>query len=133
MNSYSASTNFVTHTEPSIFITFAKNFLAPVLVGSILDILMTKAVGVQNCAFKDGETKCTLFEKSVPALVRELLRVTIQLGIILFIIYTIQTSPTFNKGHFSILGSAAFLICQSDLFEDLRRLINSLLFKIKYN
>jgi len=134
MNSYSTTSSFITSGgEQPIYMTFAKNLLAPALVGSILDIMITKLVGVQNCSFKDGETKCVLFDKSVPAIVRELLRVTIQMLVILFIVYTIQTSPVFNKEHLSIMGSAAFLICQSDLFEDFRRLINSLLFKIRYN
>jgi hypothetical protein len=133
MNSYSTTSSFIAGGEPPIYMTFAKNLLAPALVGSIIDIMVTKAVGVQNCSFKDGETKCVLFDKSMPAIVRELLRVTIQMLVILFIVYTIQTSAVFNKEHLSIMGSAAFLICQSDLFEDFRRLINSLLFKIKYN
>jgi len=133
MNSYSTTSSFIAGGEPPIYMTFAKNLLAPALVGSIIDIMVTKAVGVQNCSFKDGETKCVLFDKSMPAIVRELLRVTIQMLVILFIVYTIQTSSVFNKEHLSIMGSAAFLICQSDLFEDFRRLINSLLFKIKYN
>ena len=131
--SYSSGLAFVTNSEPSIFMAFGKNFVAPLFVGSLIDISVTKFLGSQHCSMsKEGVNSCNLGGTSIPGLHREFIRVCIQLGILLFLIYSYTSSPMFTKEHISILGSAAFLIAQSDFFEDFRRMINSILFKINY-
>ena len=133
-HSYSSGLAFVTNSEPSMIVTFGKNFVIPLVAGNVVDIVVTKFLGSQHCSVnKEGNSTCNLGGKSVAAIFRELIRVVVQLIILLFLIYSVTSSPIFSKEHISILGSAAFLISQSDFFEDFRRLINSIMFKINYS
>lgn len=137
MNTY--STNSLTSansSESSLLVGFGKFFLVPMALGLSVDIATTKGLGVQTCSFKDGETKCKIYGQTITGLTRELLRVIFQLSYILSALYFIEYVSSYTRGITSpvgIMGLAAFIMVQSDLFEDVRRLLNSLLFKIKYD
>ena len=137
MNAYSTNSLTSAHsTEPSLLMGFSKFFLVPMFIGLSVDIATTKGLGVQTCSFKDGETKCKVYGQTITGLTRELLRVIFQLIHILLALYFIEYLASYTRGITSpvgIMGLAAFIMAQPDLFEDIRRLINSLLFKIKYD
>uniref|UniRef100_A0A6C0KXY0 Uncharacterized protein n=1 Tax=viral metagenome TaxID=1070528 RepID=A0A6C0KXY0_9ZZZZ len=137
MNSYSTNSLTSVHsTEPSLLVGFGKFFLVPMVLGLSLDMVSTQALGVKTCAFKDGETKCKVYGQTITGLTREFLRVIFQVLHILFALYYIEYLASYARGISSpvgIMGLAAFIMAQPDLFEDIRRLINSLLFKIKYD
>jgi hypothetical protein len=139
MNAYSSG-NFTTvnPTEPSLYIVIGSCLLLPLLAGSLLDTSTTQLVGVQNCSFKDGETKCVLFKQTVSGWIRELGRCLFQIAHVVIAVVLLQAyAPVYAKSllvnHYGILGLAGFLVTQSDFFEDFRRLLNSLIFKIKHN
>lgn len=137
MNSYSTNSLTSAHsTEPSLLIGFGKFFLVPLALGLALDMVSTQGLGVKTCAYKDGETKCKIYGQTITGLTREFVRVIFQVVHILFALYFIEYLATYTRGisnPVGIMGLAAFIMAQSDLFEDVRRLINSLLFKIKYD
>jgi hypothetical protein len=132
MNSYSAS-----YAQPadSLPYSFAKLLVLPLFVGTFLDITITQFIGVQHCSFKDAETKCIIAGQTLSAPVREFTRVLVQLLVILALYYLTYTyAPTYMAtGTMGILGLSSFIFTQNNLYEDFRRMINSILFKIKHN
>jgi len=140
MNSYainlSASTAAV---ETPAWLSFLTFIIAPVVLGSIIDIGFTQIMGAQHCSFKETEHKCLILgEKNVPAIFRELGRAVLQCIMIIILVYLLQKYAVGYSKHLytSLLGVIAIVIfmnTQSDLFEDFRRFNNSLLFRIKHN
>ena len=110
--------------------------IAPIIVGSIIDIAATQIAGSQHCSFKDGETRCTILKSDVPAAVRESGRFVVQLSLIIAVVVGFgKLLPVYSglltKTPLGMLGLALFIATQSDLMGDFRRLLNGLLFAIK--
>jgi hypothetical protein len=108
----------------------------PLLVGPVIDIGFTQVIGTQHCSYKDGDTKCTIFHIELHGWLRELLRFTLQLGLVLGLVFAFgAVSPGYanmmGRSPLGLVGAALFVATQSDLMEDFRRLLNGLLFRLK--
>jgi len=140
MNSYSASLSASTGaTEQSLVSVFLIFIILPVLIGSAIDIGLTQAIGPQYCSFKDTEHKCVIIgtNKEIPAIGRELGRTIIQIILLVILVFALQkVAPTYCRHLHNtlagVVGVVAFMLTQSDLFEDFRRFNNSLIFKLKH-
>jgi len=135
MNAYTVS-NFGMVAEPSFYMLLVVFIIAPLIVGSVIDIAATQVAGSQYCSFKDGETRCTILKSDVPSAVRESGRFVVQLSLIIAVVVGFSKvlpvySGLLTKTPLGVLGTALFIATQSDLMEDFRRLLNGLLFAIK--
>lgn len=117
--------------EPPFYTTILSFLIAPILLGNIIDLTFTKLVGPQSCSFDGTQKVCTVFNKTVPAYLRELARSLIQIIVVFFIIK--YFSIYFKSSVFPVTGLSIFLLSQPELFEDFRRFLNSLIFLIKHN
>ena len=136
MNAYTVS-NFTPVNEPSIYMIIAVLVLAPLLVGSVIDITFTQIAGSQYCSYRDGSTRCTILNYDLSALARELYRFILQLAVVICVIIGFtKMAPVYTamlgKTPLSLLGFVLFAATQADLMEDFRRLLNGLLFLIKH-
>ena len=135
MNAYTVS-NFGVVAEPSFHMLLLVLIIAPLIVGSVIDIAATQVAGSQHCSFKDGETRCTILKSDVPSAVREAGRFIVQLSLIIAVVVGFgKMLPVYftllTKTPLGMLGLSLFVATQSDLMEDFRRLLNGLLFAIK--
>lgn len=135
MNAYTVS-NFGVVAEPSFYMLLVAFIIAPLIVGSVIDIAATQVAGSQHCSFKDGETRCTILKSDVPSAVRESGRFVVQLSLIIAVVVGFcKVFPVYSglltKTPLGVLGASLFIATQSDLMEDFRRLLNGLLFAIK--
>ena len=119
--------------EPPFYMLILLFIVAPLLIGSVIDIAFTQLVGSQHCSYKDGETRCTILKSDVPALVREAGRFLVQFAIIMFLVLGLATTSYGSQLRTPIgsLGLTVLIATQSDLMEDFRRFMNGLLFIIK--
>ena len=136
MNAYTVS-NLTPVNEPSIYMIIAVLILAPLLVGSVIDITFTQIAGPQYCSYRDGSTRCTILKYDLSALAREFGRFILQVMVIIGVVVGFtKMAPAYasmlGKTPLSLLGPVLFVATQSDLMEDFRRLLNGLLFLIKY-
>jgi hypothetical protein len=130
MNS-SAILNSTLYPEQPFYTIILQYFLAPLILGNFIDVGFTKLIGSQHCSFDGKERVCNIAGSKIPAYGREALRSLLQL---LAIFLTLKYFSTqFKNTLFPIFGLGIFIYSQTDLFEDFRRLINSLLFIIKHN
>ena len=126
----SAILNSSLQLEPPFYIILFNFFLLPLIVGNLLDVSITKLLGSQNCSFDGKEKICNIGGTEIPAYAREAGRSILQ---ILIVFLTIRYfSSYFKSTVFPVFGLGVFLYSQTDLQEDFRRLINSLLFMIKH-
>ena len=132
MNSYTV-TSLTASGEPPFYMLILLFIVAPLLIGSVIDIAFTQLVGSQHCSYKDGEKRCTILKSDVPALVRESGRFVVQLAIVICLVLGLATTSYANQLRTPIgsLGLILFMLTQSDLMEDFRRFMNGLLFIIK--
>uniref|UniRef100_A0A6C0DQT1 Uncharacterized protein n=1 Tax=viral metagenome TaxID=1070528 RepID=A0A6C0DQT1_9ZZZZ len=132
MNSYTV-TSLTATGEPSFYMLIILFIVAPLLIGSVIDITFTQLVGSQHCSYKDGETRCTILKSNVPALVRESGRFVVQLSAVICLVLGFASTTYANQLRTPIgsLGLILFIATQSDLIEDFRRFMNGLLFIIK--
>lgn len=115
---------------------FLVYIVLPLLIGPIIDIGFTQLAGSQHCSYKDGDTKCTIFQAEIHGWLRELLRFTLQLGVVIGLVFAfVAVAPTYagatGRLPLGIIGASLFVATQSDLMEDFRRLLNGLLFRLK--
>ena len=107
--------------------------LLPVIVGSAIDVGFTQSIGSQHCSFTETEFTCTIAGKKMPAWVRELSRFILQISVLIIFIVLLKSHIRGYESFIGILGSGAFMMTQSGLFEDFRRFINSIIFLAKYH
>lgn len=132
MNHHQAS--YLSHTiiaEPPFYMNFIYYAMFPLIIGSAIDVGFNTLMGPQICSFDGNEKKCNIFGKNIPAWARELSRALIQLCILFAIL--ILAKSHFKTTLYPICGVGIFLASQPDLYEDFRRLINSILFMIKHH
>ena len=115
---------------------FLVYIVLPLLIGPIIDIGFTQVAGSQHCSYKDGDTKCTIFQAEIHGWIRELVRFALQLGVVIGIAFAFTAlAPAYaaamGRGPLGIIGASLFIATQSDLMEDFRRLLNGLLFRLK--
>jgi hypothetical protein len=138
MNSYTVSNLGVVSDEKPIYLQILMFVFVPLVYGSIVDIGFTELVGSQHCSFKDGDTRCTVFGKEIPSIVRSAARGVIQLiiivsSLILFKKFLPAYSKLVGQSPLGVAGVVLLLLTQSDMMGDFRRLFNEALFKIKYH
>jgi hypothetical protein len=90
-----------------------------------------KFIGSQNCSFDGVNKVCSIAGQKVPSYVREFGRSFFQLVLVFLVLKYV--SAYFKNTIYPVAGITIFILAQSDLFEDFRRFINSLLFMIKHN
>jgi len=117
--------------EPPFYILIGQFFVLPLVLGTILDIGVNKIIGSQYCSFNGTSKVCTIGGQAVPSYVREAGRSLVQLIGLFFILK--YFSSYFKGTIYPAAGITIFILSQSELFEDFRRFINSLLFMIKHN
>lgn len=127
----SAVLNSTIQYEPPFYTILFMYFLVPLLAGNVIDLGITKLIGSQNCTFDGKEKVCDIAGQTIPSYAREAGRAILQF---LIIYMTMRYfSAYFRPSLFPVFGLGVFLYSQTDLIEDFRRFINSLLFIIKYN
>jgi hypothetical protein len=101
------------------------------LLGGLNDIYINKIIGLQHCSFADGEQNCTIYGYSLKSWQRETLRVLLQLLIVFCMVIYVPKYIT-NQLYLN-LSMVLFLISQTYLFDDFRRLLAGTIFKINYS
>ena len=105
--------------------------LAPISVGSLLDIYINKLIGSQHCSFSDGEQKCSVYGIEMNSWHREILRSIFQLTIAFMIFLFINQYLT--NQIYTNLATILFFVSQTYLFDDFRRVLSSVIFNFTYN
>jgi membrane protein required for beta-lactamase induction len=101
--------------------------------GIILDTLFNQLIGSQYCSYSDGEQICVFGKTRIKTWVRELVRVVLQLIAVFLFFYVIQKLINLAQPSLLInLGIIMYIVGQKYIFEDFRRLINSIIFFYKY-
>ena len=132
MNQYQA--NYLSQapiTETPFYMNFIIYLLFPLIIGTSIDVGFNTLMGPQICSFDGQEKKCNVFGKNIPAWIREITRALLQLCVLFLVLFLAKSY--FKATLFPISGLAIFIATQPDLYEDLRRFINSILFIIKYS
>ena len=112
--------------------------IIPLLLGVIIDILFSQIMGSQYCSLNKFEYVCSMHGFHMQQWQREVLRVSLQFGLILCAYILIENLnyslivPIYSS-IFGLTGLILFFVVQSDLFSDFRRFFNGLVFSIKHN
>lgn len=130
MNHYMNLNIPTANQETSLYLVPFLYILAPMVVGTLLDIYINKYIGPQHCSFDEGEKNCTINSISFKTWQRELLRFLIQIVIGFGVFILLQ--KFISKQIYLDLSLILFFLCQTYLFDDFRRLIANILFDLTY-
>jgi hypothetical protein len=116
--------------EIPIYLAPILYMISPMSAGTLIDILMNKLIGPQHCSFDNGEKNCTVYGIDMATWQRELLRILIQIIVSFLLIVFLQKYIT--KPLYLNLSLILFLLCQTYLFDDFRRLWAGIMFSLTH-